>query len=327
MKLIVVSICRNESKKIAQVLDNIPRKIEGISEIEKVVVDDGSTDDTVNIAKACGAHVIQNYSQKRLAYSFQVAVDYLLENQADIAVNIDGDMQFDPREIPMLIKPILEHRADFVAADRFTDPKTGKSRRVEGMPKSKYFGNIVGAYIVSKLTGKKFKDVTCGFRAYSRKALLHINYNNKFTYTQETFQVLATKNLNIINIPVSIRYFKGRKSRVVENIISYVFKSAWNILMAFRDYSPMKFFGALGLILVIPGLIGMIFVGIHFLNTGSFSPYKFVGALGLYVFSVGIMAWIVGIVADIQNRIVNNQEKILYYTKLNYYSRKREKKD
>ncbi|MCC7290250.1 glycosyltransferase family 2 protein [bacterium] len=323
MKLIVISSCHNEEKTIGEVLDRVPKKIPGITSIDKVVVDDGSTDNTVEVARKHGATVIQNGQRKRVAYCFQVAVEYALEHGADIAVNIDGDNQFDATEIPLLVEPILKGEADFAAADRFTDAKTGKFRRLENMPVSKYIGNLLGAWIVGKMSGQKFADVTCGFRAYNRKALLHININNKFTYTQETFQVMAAKNLNIKSIPVTVRYFQGRKSRVVENIPVYVFKSALNIIKAFRDYSPFKFFGWLGAVPFVPGFFCLLFVGIHYINTQSFSPYKFVGGIGVYLVSLGLLSWLIGAFADILNRVLHNQEKIMYYAKSIYFDKKR----
>ncbi len=323
MKLIVISSCHNEEKTIGEVLDRVPKKIPGITSIDKVVVDDGSTDNTVEVARKHGATVIQNGQRKRVAYCFQVAVEYALEHGADIAVNIDGDNQFDATEIPLLVEPILKGEADFAAADRFTDAKTGKFRRLENMPVSKYIGNLLGAWIVGKMSGQKFADVTCGFRAYNRKALLHININNKFTYTQETFQVMAAKNLNIKSIPVTVRYFQGRKSRVVENIPVYVFKSALNIMKAFRDYSPFKFFGWLGAVPFVPGFFCLLFVGIHYINTQSFSPYKFVGGIGVYLVSLGLLSWLIGAFADILNRVLHNQEKIMYYAKSIYFDKKR----
>ena len=316
MKLVVFSICLNEEQTIAELLDRIPKKIDGIDEIEKVVVDDGSTDKTVEIAKEHGAIVLSNGKQKKLAYSFQVAVDKVLDMGADIAVNIDGDLQFMPEEIPILVKPILEGKADFVAANRF-----GKSGRPEHMPLGKYLGNRVGAYIVSKLSNMSFADVTCGFRAYTRDTLLSMNINNKFTYTQEAFQILASKNFNIVQVPVTIKYFKERKSRVVSSLFSYIFTSGFNIVRVFKDFAPMKFFGVLGVIPMVLGLLCLIFVGVHWLNTGLFSPYKFVGFTGLYLFTFGILVLLFGALSDMLGRILNNQEKILYYSKKNYYKK------
>lgn len=320
MKLVVFSICLNEEKTIGELLDRIPKKIEGIDEITKVVVDDGSTDNTVSIAQKHGAKVFQNGKQKKLAYSFQFAVDQALEMGADIVINIDGDLQFMPEEIPILVKPILDGRADFVAANRFNS-----SNRPEHMPLGKYWGNKLGAYIVSKLSNRKFADVTCGFRAYNREALLNMNINNKFTYTQEAFQILASKNFNIVQIPVTIKYFKDRESRVVSNVFSYVFTSGFNIVRVFKDFAPMKFFGILGLFPVIVGLFCLIFVSIHWLNTGYFSPYKFIGFTGIYLFSLGVVILLFGALSDMLGRILNNQEKILYYSKKNYYRKRKNK--
>ncbi|MCK9368656.1 glycosyltransferase family 2 protein [Candidatus Dojkabacteria bacterium] len=327
MKLIVASICFNEAQRLGEVLNRIPKKINGVDEIEVVVIDDGSTDDTAKIALQKGVKVVSNGRRKRLPYSFPLAIDYFLEHGADVAVNIDGDMQFDPQEIPLLLEPILKREADFVAADRFTDPLTGKKRKGKDMPLGKYLGNRLGSWILGVLTGHKFADVTCGFRAYNRKALLNINLNGKYTYTQETFQALAMKKLNIKNVPVSIKYFKDRKSRVIENgIFSYMLKSAAGILLAFRDFAPMKFFGMLGLCLILPGIIMMSAVGFHYLRSGSFSPYISVGLVGIYLFTIGILSWIVGLLADMLNRVTNNQEKILYYSKKTYYERDRKEK-
>ena len=320
MKLVVFSICLNEEKTIGELLDRIPKKIKGIDEIVKIVIDDGSTDKTSEIAKKHGALVFSNGKQKKLAYSFQIAVDKVLEMDADIAVNIDGDLQFMPEEIPLLVSPILQGKADFVAANRFNN-----ANRPEHMPLGKYLGNRIGAYIVSKLSNKKFADVTCGFRAYNRDALLSMNINNKFTYTQEAFQILASKNFNITQVPVTIKYFKGRKSRVVSSVFSYIFTSGFNIVRVFKDFAPMKFFGILSAFPVVIGFICLAFVSIHWLNTGVFFPYKFIGFTGLYLFSLGIVILLFGALSDMLGRILNNQEKILYFTKRSLYEKKRNK--
>ncbi|HCC67732.1 TPA: glycosyl transferase [Patescibacteria group bacterium] len=316
MKLVVFSICLNEEKTIGELLERIPQNIEGIDEIVKMVIDDGSKDNTVNIAKEHGAIVFSNTQQKRLAYSFQRAIDEALRVGADIAVNIDGDLQFKPEEIPNLVKPIVKSKADFVAGNRFSNGK-----RPENMSLGKYYGNQLGAYVVSRLTHQEFFDVTCGFRAYSREAMLQMNINSKYTYTQESFQLMASKNLNIVQIPISIKYFKGRKSRVVTSIFSFITLSAFNIMRAFRDFAPIKFFGILGLIPFLIGILCILFMGIFFLKTGDFTPYKFVGFTGLYLVTLGMVIALFGLISDMIGRMVNNQEKILYFEKKNYYSR------
>lgn len=316
MKLIVFSICLNEEKTIGELLDRIPPKIEGINEIVKVVIDDGSSDRTAKIAKEKGALVYSNQKQKRLAYSFQFAIDKALELGADIAVNIDGDLQFMPEEIPLLVKPIVQGKADFVAGNRFNN-----GVKPENMPKSKYLGNKLGAKVISSITNQKFDDVTCGFRAYSREAMLHININSKYTYTQEVFQLMASKKLDIVQVPITIKYYKGRKSRVVKSVSGFITNSAFNILRAFRDFEPMKFFGILSLIPLILGLICLIFVLIHWISTGSITPYKTVGFAGIYLVSLSIVVGLFGLLSDMLGRMVNTQEKILYYEKKSYYSK------
>lgn len=311
----MISICKNEAETIGQVLDGVPKKIEGISTIEKWVIDDGSSDKTADVARKHGASVISDGADKKLAFRFREALDLALSQRADILVNIDGDLQFDPSEIPLLVKPIVDDTADFVAADRFTDIHSGKQRRPEGMPIGKYLGNKMGARIVGKLSGQNFADVTCGFRAYNRKALLSLNINSTYTYTQESFQVLAMKKMRIQSVPVSIKYYPGRKSRVVRSFFQFVFGSAINILRAYRDYAPLRFFGTLGLALIIPGLLMGGFTGVRWLITGQLSPYIAVGAIGLYLFTMGLIVWALGLVADMLDRMLNNQEKILEQVK------------
>lgn len=310
MKLVIFSICHNEAKTIGELLDRMPRSINGIDKIETWVIDDGSTDNTSEIAAKHGAKVHKGLSQKRLAYRFNQALEIALNQGADIAVNIDGDLQFNPEDISKLVKPILESY-DFAAADRFTDIDSGKRIKPVNMPTSKYYANRIGTWIVSNLTRQQFRDVTCGFRAYSKKALIALNINGEYTYTQESFQVLALKKMNIKAIPVEVKYYPGRKSRVVTNFFKFMVSSAVNILRAYRDFAPLRFFGSIGLGTFILGLGSLAFLFIHWLQTGELSPYKFVGFVGIYLVSLALIIWTVGLVADMLDRMLSNQEKIL----------------
>lgn len=312
MKLVVFTICKDEAQTINELLKRIPNKIAGINSIETLVISDGSTDNTVELATKAGAtKVINGNRQKRLAYRFEQALSTVLEMGADIAVNIDGDLQFAPEDIPKLVKPIVDGKADFVAADRFTDPDTGKVRRPANMPSAKYWANRLGAWVVGSLSGQKFQDVTCGFRAYNKKAMLAININSDYTYTQESFQVLAVKKIDIESMPVEVKYYKGRKSRVVRSFWQFLFGSALNILRAFRDYAPLKFFGTLGIALFIPGVFMAGFTANHWIQTGRLTPYIAIGAIGLYLVTMAFVIWGLGLVADMLDRMLNNQEKIL----------------
>jgi len=311
MKLLVVSICKDEAETIGEVLDRIPNKIKGISTIEKWVLDDGSTDGTAEVAQKHGAHIVSDGTQKRLAARFRQALEIAMERKADILVNIDGDLQFKPEEIPTLIKPVLDNEADFVAADRFTDMETGDIRRPKNMPAGKYWANKLGSKVTSKLSGGSFKDVTCGFRAYNREAMYALNLHGTYTYTQESFQVLAMKGLRIASIPASITYYPGRKSRVVKSFYQFLFGSALNILRAYRDYAPLKFFGNLGIFFFIVGIICSGFFFGHWIVTDQFSPYKFLGFIGIYCVSLALLVWVVGLMADMLDRMLGNQEKII----------------
>ena len=306
------SICNNEEETIGDVLDRVPTQIEGIDVIERIVISDGSTDRTVEVARAHGADlVIDGRSQRRLAFRFQQAAEIVLERQADIAVGIDGDLQFDPADIPLFVAPIAAGEADFVAADRFTDPATGERRRPKNMPVGKYLGNRLGARIVGSLSGERFADVTCGFRAYNRQALLTLNLNSKYTYTQESFQLIAYNQLEIRSIPVLVTYYPGRKSRVVTSFFSFLLMSAVNILRAFRDFAPLRFFTGLGLFPLSIGGAASLFVAVHWLRTNRTSPYTSLGILGAYLFSLGLIILVVGLLADMLGRSTRNQEKII----------------
>ncbi|MCX6727352.1 MAG: glycosyltransferase family 2 protein [Candidatus Saccharibacteria bacterium] len=310
MKLIVVSICKDEAETIGQLLDQIPKNIPGVTKIEKWVIDDGSTDDTSDIAKKHGAHVAGSGMSKKLAFRFREAIDIALARDADILVNIDGDLQFSPSDIPKLVALIVEGEADFVAADRFTNPETGRAEQPKNMPAGKYWGNKAGAWVTSKLSGQTFNDVTCGFRAYNRHALISLNINGTHTYTQESFQVLAMKRMRIVAMPVVVKYFPGRKSRVVTSIPGYIATSAINILRSYRDFAPLRFFGWLGFVPALVAVPCLIFTVVHWINTGDISPYKFVGFLGVYMITLSLVVWAIGLLADMQVRLLNNQEKI-----------------
>lgn len=311
MKLLVISICKNEATTIGEVIAQVPRKYPGVSSVEICVIDDGSTDDTANVAKKHGAHVFSDGASKGLAFRFRDALKIALERDVDILVTIDGDLQFSPRDIPQFVEPIAEDSADFVAADRFTDPKTGRVRRPANMPAGKYYGNKLGARVLSNITRQKFRDVTSGFRAYSRTAILALNTSSNHTYTQESFQVLAMKKLRIKSIPTNVKYFASRKSRVVTSIPKYIAISALNIMRAYRDFAPLRFFFNLGLVPTIIGVACASFVGVHWITTGNFTPYKFLGFIGLYLISLGIVLWIVGVLADMLVRLMNTQERTL----------------
>ena len=318
MKLIVIIPAYNEEDSIGTVVQSIPREFKDINEVAVVVVDDGSKDRTAELARQAGAVVVSHTQNQGVGSAFNTGLVTSLEMGADIMVNIDADGQFSPADISLLITPILAGQADFVTGDRFTDDR-GDLQKPEYMSAIKYWGNQRMAKLISLLSDKKFNDVSCGFRAYSKEALLRLNLLGKFTYTQESFLDLANKGVKIKSIPVNVKYFPERKSRVAGNILKYMVQTLKIILRVYRDYKPMRFFGMLGMVPFVVGFGCAIFMVIHYLLTGAFTPYKIIGFAGIYLLTLSFLLWIVGLLADMFVRVRFTQEQVLYYEKKRQY--------
>lgn len=320
MKLVILLPALNEESTIVKVVKSIPRQFDGISDVVVLVIDDGSKDKTAELAQNAGAVVVSHKNNRGVGSAFRTGLNTSLEIGADIMVNIDADGQFSPEDIPLLINPILNHQADFVSGDRFSDGY-GNLRKPEYMSPIKYWGNLQMASLISVLSDIKFSDVSCGFRAYSKEAMIRLNLTGKFTYTQESFLDLSYKGVEIKSVPVEVKYFPERESRVANSLIRYMLQTIKIILRVYRDYKPAQFFGILGLFPFMGGLICSLFVFFHFLNTQAFTPYKAVGFIGIYLVTLGILFWIVGLLADMFVRMRLNQEQILYYEKQRQFDR------
>lgn len=312
-RLVLVAIpCLNEERTIAAVVAKVPRHIEGVTQIEIAVLDDGSTDATAEQARTAGADVISHATNQGLGATFRDAVAAALARQADIMVHMDGDGQFDPADIPLLVEPLVVGRADMVTASRFLD-----AALVPAMPWVKRMGNRGVAWIVRLLTGERFHDVSCGFRAFSRETLLRMNLFGTFTYTQESFLDLVFKNLRILEVPVKVRGIREfGQSRVASSVLRYAVRSLKIMLRAFVSYKPFKFFMVIACVSFVTGfgLLGFLFA--HFLRTGAFSPHIWAGFVGGSFCFLGFSTLITGIVGDMLVRIRMNQEEVLYRLKL-----------
>jgi glycosyltransferase involved in cell wall biosynthesis len=311
LSLLISIPCLNEEQTVGRIVNEIPRHIPGIDRIDVVVIDDGSVDRTAELAREAGAEVIRHRTNRGLGPTFRAAVETALCRGADILVNIDGDAQFDPNHIPALVAPIVEHAADMVTASRFLDRDL-----VPEMPAVKRWGNRGVARIVWLLTGQRFRDVSCGFRAFSREALLRMNLFGGFTYTQESFLDLAFKDLPILEVPVKVRGTREfGKSRISSNIPRYAVRSLQIMLRAFISYRPFSFFSAIAAVFLVFGFSLLLFLTIHYLQNRSFSPYIWVGFVGGSLSFLGIITLVIGFLGDMLVRVRMNQERILYTLK------------
>ena len=312
MKLLIALPCLNEAEKIGEVLASIPQTYEGVDFVRLLVVDDGSNDDTARIAFEAGATVIRHRQNKGLGVAFRSAVDFALDHGYDLMVNLDGDNQFDPRDIARVLQPLVAQEADFVTASRFLNKK-----EIQNMPPIKRWGNARMNRLVSRLCGQNFSDVSCGFRAYTRDTLLKINFYGRFTYTQESFISFHFHHLTMREIPIDVTYFPERKSRVAGSILNYLKKTSGIILGLMRDYYPMRFFGMIGVLFLIPAIIfGLMFL-IHYLTVGYFSGYLFAGLIAAFCILISILMFSFGIAMESMVRINRNENRILYQVRKN----------
>ena len=254
MKLIIQIPCYNEEKTLTIALDALPKHIDGIDEIEYLIINDGSTDRTVEVARKWGVHYIVNFRRNRgLAKGFLAGLDAALRNGADIIVNTDADNQYNADDIEKLVRPIMEGRTDIVIGERPIDQTDHFS------PLKKKLQHL-GSWAVRKASRTDIPDAPSGFRAYSREAAMQLNVVNEYTYTLETIVQAGRNKIAMESVPIRTNE-ELRPSRLFHSMFGYVKKSMVTILRAFMMYKPLKFFTILGGAVFAAGLI----LGIRFL--------------------------------------------------------------
>ncbi len=251
MKVFIQIPCLNEAETLPLVFKTMPKTLPGVDQVEWLIIDDGSTDDTVNVAKKLGVkHIVRHRRNMGLARSFRDGTDYALKNGADIVVNTDGDNQYPQDRIKDLIQPIIDGKADIVIGDR----QTATIAHFSGFKK---FMQRFGSWVVNKAAGTDLPDAASGFRAYSRSSLIKINIVTQFSYCMETIIQAGNKRLAIASVPIETNA-KTRESRLFKNIWQHMAKSGQAILRSYIMFKPHVVFTTLGLILLALGLIPFI---------------------------------------------------------------------
>jgi glycosyltransferase involved in cell wall biosynthesis len=308
VKLIIQIPCYNEEKTLPLTLRDLPKRIPGIDVIETLVIDDGSADDTVRVAREHGVHYIVSLTNnKGLAASFIAGIDACLKQGADIIVNTDGDNQYCGDDVIKLVQPILAGEADIVIGDR-------EVNSIAHFSPVKRFLQRLGSWVVRHFSDTEVPDATSGFRAYSRDAALRMNVVSRFSYTLETIIQAGKKNLALSFVPVRTNG-KLRESRLFRSIPNYLKRSIGTMLRIYIMYEPLKTFGMIGLfIFTVGATISVRFLYFYFfVDKGAGHIQSLI--LSAVFMIVGFQVGLIGLVADL---IANNRillEDTLYRIK------------
>ncbi len=321
LKLVVVLPAHNEERTVGQVVEGVPRNPAGIAETEVIVVNDGSTDRTEQMARERGAGVINLPRRRGVGAAVQAGLAEGVKRGADIIVNIDADGQFDPGDIPLLIEPILAGRAGFVTASRFA-----RADYVPEMPWIKRWGNRRMSRLVNFATGTTdLTDVSCGFRAFSADAALKLHLTGSFTHVQETIIDLASKGVRMAEVPVRVRGVREHgRSRVANNLLVYAIRTGGRIVLTMCRTRPILFFGSISALLLSLGVLQGVFLLVHWLLTGRTSPFRalLVGS-SLFIilgFAIGLLA----LLADMVRHQIDTSEHLLYFERVKRHRRAQE---
>ena len=302
MKLVVFIPALNEGKSISNVIKAIPKKISGVDKVEILVIDDGSTDNTVDVALNAGADkIVSHQNNLGIGAAFMTGIRNCISMDADISVIIDADLQFDPNDIPKLIIPILNNQLDVVLGSRWLD------HEVKGIPGRNLLGNKICTKLISMVTGQKFTDTQSGFVAYSRNAFSNISVVNDFTFVHEAILDLKFKGFRIGEVGVPVKYFDERKSRVVKNIFNYGYRALSIILKSMVYHRPIMTFGLLGVLLFGGGIVAKIITITKIFGGGISTD------LSSGIIILGIVSFMLGLFANVVFKRQAFAEKNLRY--------------
>jgi len=290
-KLIIQIPCYNEEEQLPATLADLPRQIPGVEAIETLVIDDGSTDRTAEVAASLGVdHIVRFPQNLGLARAFAAGIDAALRLGADIIVNTDADNQYRGEDIARLIEPIMKGEAEMVVGDR-------NPAALEHFSPAKRILQRLGSWVVRRLSGTAIPDTTSGFRALSREAALKMNVLSDFTYTLETIIEAGRKQIPLAHVPVRTNP-QRRPSRLFSSITRYVARSTATVVRIYALYQPLRVFTVVGLSLIAASLvIGVRFLYYYFTSGGAGHIQSLILGAGLAI--VGFQTILIGLLADL----------------------------
>jgi glycosyltransferase involved in cell wall biosynthesis len=291
VKLIIQIPCLNEEEALPHTLADLPRRVDGIDEVEWLVIDDGSTDDTVETARAHGVdHVVRLSSTRGLAAAFQAGLDASLKLGADVIVNLDADNQYRAADIPKLVAPILAGEADMVVGIRDV-------RKIEHFSPVKKVLQRLGSWVVRRASGTEVEDTTSGYRAYNREAALQLQVISDFTYTLESLIQAGKMLVAIDQVPVGTNP-PLRRSRLFPSTLTYVRRNALAVFRAYAMYEPLRVFTTAAVVLVIAALAAWTpFLADWILNGDSTGHVQSL-ILGAVLAIAAVQVFALGVVGD-----------------------------
>ncbi len=304
MKLVIQIPCYNEEHTLPATFHDLPREIAGIDEIEVLVIDDGSTDRTAEVAQALGVeHIVRLGRNRGLAHAFVRGLEASLAAGADIIVNTDADNQYRGDDIPRLVQPILEGRADIVVGDR------GVASLPQFSPLKRRLQQL-GSWVVQTASGVATPDATSGFRALTRDAALRTLILSQYSYTLESLIQAGAQRMAVVYAPVHVNP-QTRQSRLMRNIPHYLVNSTATILRAYTMYRPLRVFFTFGGLLLFAGIVwGIRFSIFYFLGQGAEHAQSLI--LTVIFWALGLQSFLLGMVADLIGLNRGILEEMLY---------------
>ncbi len=291
MKLIIQIPCYNEAAQLPRTLADLPREVPGFDVVERLVIDDGSRDETVAVARANGVeHLVRLTNNRGLATAFQAGIDTALKLGADVIVNTDADNQYCGADVARLVEPILAGRADMVVGDR-------EIAGIEHFSRSKKLLQQLGSWVVRRASSTSVPDTTSGFRAYNREAAIQIVVVSRFTYTLETIIQAGKLLVAIDHVPVRTNP-KTRESRLFPSVGAYVRRNAVSIFRIYAQYEPLRVFWSLALVIGVAAIgVWIRFIVAYAEGGGKGHVQSLI--LGAVLFIAAVVLWALGVIGDL----------------------------